>query len=88
MIVALVSLSYYVYTYKFAFSLQFVSGGHDHEQKMLYLQALSNLQLGNVANYLDPIIRDESENDDIKFLAAWTTMTLSHTRPEKVLFTP
>lgn len=50
---------------------------------MLYLQGLSNLQLGNVANYLDPILRDEEENQDIKFLAAWATMSLAPQRPEK-----
>jgi len=53
---------------------------------MLYLQGLSNLQLGNVANYLDPILKDENENQDIKFLAAWTTLPLAYTRSEKVLF--
>ncbi|XP_055851471.1 uncharacterized protein LOC129915809 [Episyrphus balteatus] len=57
---------------------------HDYENKMLYLQGLSNLQLGNVANYLDPIVNNEGEDDDIKFLAAWATLPLATTRPDKI----
>lgn len=57
---------------------------HDYENKMLYLQGLSNLQLGNVANYLDPIVNSDEENDDIKFLAAWATLPLATTRPDKI----
>ncbi|XP_055375125.1 uncharacterized protein LOC129607901 isoform X2 [Condylostylus longicornis] len=62
----------------------FYLNGHDYEQKMLYLQGLGNLQLGNVANYLDPIIKDPKENSDLKFLAAWTTMPLAYTRSDKI----
>lgn len=38
---------------------------------MLYLQAMGNLKLGKVVEYLDPIIRDNSESDDIRFAATW-----------------
>lgn len=38
---------------------------------MLYLQALGNLKLGKVTDYLDPIIRDESQSDDVRFMATW-----------------
>lgn len=51
---------------------------------MIYLQGLNNLQLSKVADYLDPIIRDESQNEDIRFLAIWATMPSAHTRAEKV----
>lgn len=51
---------------------------------MLYLQGLSNLQVGNVANYLDPIVSNGEENQDIKFLAAWTTLSLAPDRAERV----
>lgn len=51
---------------------------------MVYLQGLSNLQLTKVADYLDPIIRDETQNEDTRFLAIWATMPLAHTRAEKV----
>lgn len=51
---------------------------------MLFLQGLSNLQVGNVANYLDPIVSNGEENQDIKFLAAWTTLSLAPDRAEKV----
>lgn len=52
---------------------------------MLYLQGLSNLQVGNVANYLDPIVSNGEENQDIKFLAAWTTLSVAQDRAERVL---
>lgn len=51
---------------------------------MVYLQGLSNLQLTKVADYLDPIIRDETQNEDTRFLAIWATIPLAHTRAEKV----
>lgn len=35
----------------------------------MYLQALNNLKLGKVTEYLDPIIRDQSQSDDIRFMA-------------------
>lgn len=38
---------------------------------MLYLQALGNLKLGKVTDYLDPIIRDESQSNDVRFMATW-----------------
>lgn len=62
----------------------FYLNSRDYEQKMLYLQGLSNLQLGNVANYLDPIVRDENENQDIKFLAAWATLSMAGQRSERI----
>lgn len=43
----------------------------DYEQKLLYLQALGNLKFGKVTDYLDPIIRDETQSDDIRFVATW-----------------
>ncbi|KAI8129767.1 Vitellogenin-1 [Lucilia cuprina] len=56
----------------------------DYDSKMLYLQGLSNLQVGNVANYLDPIVSNGEENQDIKFLAAWTTLSLAPDRAERI----
>ncbi|XP_017118911.1 uncharacterized protein LOC108140563 [Drosophila elegans] len=56
----------------------------DFDQKMLYLQGLNNLQLGNVANYLEPIVQDPNENEDLKFQAAWTTLALSDKRAERI----
>lgn len=50
---------------------------------MLYLQGLRNLKLGMVVDYLDPIIRDETQNSDIRFLAAYATFAVSNTRAEK-----
>lgn len=47
------------------------SDATDYEQKLLYLQAMGNLKFGKVTNYLDPIIRDETQSDDIRFVATW-----------------
>ncbi|KRG01396.1 uncharacterized protein LOC6573593 isoform X2 [Drosophila mojavensis] len=55
----------------------------DYEQKMLFLQGLSNLQLGNVANYLEPIVMEEG-NEDLRFMAAWTTLSLADKRAERI----
>lgn len=43
----------------------------DYELKLLYLQGLGNLKLGKVTEYLDPIIRDETQSNDIRFMATW-----------------
>lgn len=32
---------------------------------------MGNLKLGKVTDYLDPIIRDENQSDDIRFMATW-----------------
>ncbi|GAB0097423.1 ATP:guanido phosphotransferase [Sergentomyia squamirostris] len=56
----------------------------DYEQQMLYLLALTNLELGNVVEYLEPIVKgDYPQNTDIRFLAIWSTLSLAHVRPEK-----
>lgn len=52
-------------------SLFLIPESHDYENKLLYLQALGNLKLGKVPDYLDPIIRDELQSDDIRFMATW-----------------
>lgn len=52
---------------------------------MLYLEAMGNLQLGNVAAYLQPIIQaDYSQTTDIRFLAIFATMPTAYTRPDEV----
>lgn len=56
----------------------------DYEQQMLYINAMANLQQGNVAEYLEPIIKaDYPQNTDIRFLAIMATLPLAQTRPEK-----
>lgn len=49
---------------------------------MLYMQGLRNLKLGNVVEYLDPIIRDHSQNNDIRFLAMFITMETAWRRED------
>lgn len=51
---------------------------------MVYLQGLGNLQLANVADYLEPIIRDETEDTDTRYLAIMATMPVAKSRSEKV----
>jgi hypothetical protein len=54
---------------------------------MLYLEAMGNLQLGNVPNYLYPIIQaNYSQNTDFRFLAIFATMPTAHKRPIEVSF--
>lgn len=60
----------------------FFAGAYDYEQKMLYMQGLRNLKLGNVVEYLDPIIRDHSQSDDIRFLAMFITMETAWRRDD------
>ena len=61
-----------------------LSASVDYEQQMLYINAMSNLQLGNVAEYLEPIIKASyPQNTDIRFLAMISTLPLAQTRPEK-----
>lgn len=50
---------------------------------MLFLQGLSNLQVDNVASYLEPIVMEEG-NEDLRFMAAWTTLALADKRAERI----
>lgn len=57
----------------------------DYEQQMLYLEAMGNLQLGNVHNYLYPIIQaNYSQTTDFRFLAIFATMPTAHKRTTEV----
>lgn len=66
--------------------IPYLIASRDYDSKMLYLQGLSNLQVGNVANYMDPIVSNGEENQDIKFLAAWTSLSVANERAQKVHF--
>lgn len=55
---------------------------------MLYLEAMGNLQLGNVANYLQPIIQaDYTQTTDIRFLAIFATIPTAYSRSTQVFET-
>lgn len=58
--------------------------GADYEHRMIYLQGLGNMLIGKVAEYIDPIIRDEAMDTDTRFLAILATMPLVRSRPEQV----
>lgn len=51
---------------------------------MLYLQGMRNLKVGKVVDYLEPIIRDETQDDDIRFLATYATSDDTRLRPDKI----
>lgn len=54
---------------------------------MLFLEAMGNLQLGNVHNYLYPIIQaNYSQTTDFRFLAIFATMPTAHKRTTEVSF--
>lgn len=73
------------YLIKPSFKLNRLTDSFDYEQQMLYLEAMGNLQLGNVANYLLPIIQSNySQTTDIRFLAMFATMPTAYTRPDQV----
>lgn len=56
---------------------------YGYEQKMLYLQGLRNLRLDNVVDYLNPLIRDTTQSDDIRFLAMFITMENAWSRSNR-----
>ncbi|XP_014239788.1 uncharacterized protein LOC106661112 isoform X2 [Cimex lectularius] len=56
-----------------------------YEQKMLYLQGLNNIELGHVLDFLTPVITGkESSDNNIRFIAVWTTLQSINTNPSKV----
>lgn len=56
----------------------------DYEHKMIFLMGLGNMLIGKVAEYIDPIIRDDQVDTDTRFLAIIATMPLVRSRPEQV----
>ncbi|KAK9511580.1 hypothetical protein O3M35_000210 [Rhynocoris fuscipes] len=55
------------------------------EDQMLYLQGLSNIELGQVLDFLTSVIKDKStSNKHIRFLAVWATLHTVHINPDKV----
>lgn len=58
----------------------------DYEDRMLYLQGLSNLELKQSLDYLAPIIVGQPPSDHhIQFLATWAVLNTAHANPNKVL---
>ncbi|XP_063709940.1 uncharacterized protein LOC134838357 [Culicoides brevitarsis] len=60
----------------------------DFEEQLLYLQGMGNLQLRNIADYLEPIIKGNyKQTTDIRFLSIWATFSTAYLRPDKVFET-
>lgn len=61
----------------------------DYDEQIIYLQALGNLQLGNVVDYLEPIIRSSGypQTTDLRFLSVWATFGTAYLRPDQVFNT-
>lgn len=56
-----------------------------HEDAMIYLQGLSNMELNQVLNFLTPVIVGQTKmSKHIRFLAVWATMHTVYTNPVKI----
>lgn len=59
---------------------------------MLYLEGLSNMEVGQVVDFLEPVIRGNVTDlsghspHHIRFLAVWATMTPALRSPARVCF--
>lgn len=70
--------------FQLSFLFHILIESQEYDRKMIFLQGLGNLLVGNVADYLDPIIRDETVDTDTRFLAILATLPLVRTRADKV----
>lgn len=61
-----------------------------YEQQMLYLEGLSNMEMGQVVDFLEPVIQgnvtdlSRHSSHHIRFLAVWATMSTAPRSPGKV----
>ncbi|XP_046669753.1 LOW QUALITY PROTEIN: vitellogenin-4 [Homalodisca vitripennis] len=63
----------------------------EYEERMLYLQGLSNIALKQILDYLTPTITGQATSDHhIQFLATWAVLNTAYTNPDKAfeLFWP
>lgn len=61
-----------------------------YEQQMLYLEGLSNMEVGQVVDFLEPVIKgnvtdlSRHSSHHIRFLAVWATMSTAPHSPRRV----
>ncbi|XP_046433449.1 uncharacterized protein LOC124186103 isoform X1 [Neodiprion fabricii] len=56
-----------------------------YEKKMVWLEGLSNIQLGKVVEFLEPIARgDSTKSRHLRFLAAWASLPSAPLRPDVI----
>lgn len=59
---------------------------------MLYLEGLSNMEMGQVVDFLEPVIQGNvtdlsgHSRHHIRFLAVWATMSTAPQSPGRVMF--
>lgn len=56
----------------------------NYQDQMVYLQALSNMQLSRILDFLTPIITDPSYDRHIRCLAIWSMLPTIEKHPIKV----
>lgn len=57
----------------------------DYEKKMVWLEGLSNIQLGRVVEFLEPIASGSNgESRHLRVLAAWASLPTAPLRPDVV----
>ncbi|CAH1401941.1 unnamed protein product [Nezara viridula] len=62
-----------------------ITESSNYENQMLYLQGLSNIHLGQVLDFLEPLISGQvPANKHIRFLAVWATLHTVYFNPNKV----
>ncbi|GLV39118.1 crossveinless d [Carabus blaptoides fortunei] len=66
-----------------------LKSSQDYLSQYLYMQALYNIQVGNVAKYLEPYVKGEVENvnSHLRFLAMLASFAGTVNNPEKVFST-
>lgn len=68
--------------------LLFVKDSKEYEKKMVWLEGLSNIQLGRVVEFLEPIASGNSaESRHLRVLAAWASLPTAPLRPDVVSVT-
>ncbi|XP_046403664.1 uncharacterized protein LOC124169193 [Ischnura elegans] len=61
-------------------------GATEYQWQMNYLEGLSNIEVGKVVEYLEPIIKgDQPHSHHIRFLAMWATRLHAIQDPKRVL---
>lgn len=63
----------------------FISETSNYDKKMVWLEGLSNIQLGRVVEFLEPIASGNSvESRHLRVLAAWASLPTAPLRPDVV----
>ncbi|XP_058799949.1 uncharacterized protein LOC131669231 isoform X2 [Phymastichus coffea] len=67
------------------FYLDKLTESRDYEKKMVWLEGLSNIQLGRVVEFLEPIASgNNGESRHLRVLAAWASLPTAPLRPDVI----